>query len=52
MKQLGVRVVVTSNAAGGVNPAFAVGDVMVVRDHINVPGIAGANPLVGGNDHE
>ena len=46
---LGARVMVATNAAGGVNPAFSVGDVMVIRDHISFPGLAGANPFVGAN---
>ena len=45
---LGVGVVVVSNAAGGMNPSFRRGDLMLVSDHIN---LQGANPLVGPN-HE
>jgi purine-nucleoside phosphorylase len=45
---LGVRAVVVSNAAGGMNPVFRRGDLMLVSDHIN---LQGANPLVGPN-HE
>lgn len=33
------------------NPAFNVGDVMVIADHINLPGMAGNNPLVGANHY-
>ena len=47
---LGARVLVVTNAAGGVNPAFAVGDVMLIQDHISMPGLAGLHPLVGPND--
>lgn len=47
---LGARVLVVTNAAGGVNPAFAVGDVMLIDDHISLPGMSGAHPLVGPND--
>ena len=46
---LGARVMVATNAAGGVNAAFRVGDVMVIRDHVSLPGLSGANPLVGAN---
>jgi len=47
IKQLGAEVLIVSNAAGGVNPSFAVGDVMAIEDHIN---LMFANPLVGIND--
>jgi purine-nucleoside phosphorylase len=47
MKELGVKVVVVSNACGGLNPQFQAGDIMIITDHIN---FQGANPLVGVND--
>ena len=50
LRALGVETLVVTNAAGGLNDAFAPGDVMVIRDHIFWPGLAGANPLVGPND--
>jgi inosine guanosine and xanthosine phosphorylase family len=46
MQQLGIKKLVVSNAAGGVNPAYKVGELMVIRDHIN--GFPG-NPLIGKN---
>jgi len=46
MKRLGVEILIISNAAGGLNPLFAPGDVMVISDHIN---LTGQNPLVGPN---
>jgi len=49
MQQVGVRTLVLSNAAGGINPAFDVGDIMVITDHIN---LTGNNPLVGPNIDE
>lgn len=49
-KLMGVETVILTNAAGGLNPDFTVGDVMVIKDHINIPGFAGNNPLVGAND--
>ena len=47
MKELGVKTVILTNAAGGVNPSFNPSDLMVITDHINYMGI---NPLVGPND--
>lgn len=46
---LGVRTLLVSNAAGGMNPQFRKGDIMVITDHIN---LQGGNPLVGPNDDE
>ena len=47
MKQLGVQTLFVSNAAGGVNPGFKVGDLMIINDHIS---FAIVNPLLGKND--
>ena len=44
---LGIRVLLVTNASGGVNPAFTAGDLMAISDHLN---FAGWNPLVGPND--
>jgi len=48
-KALGASVMIITNAAGGLNPAFEVGDLMLITDHINFLGMAGNNPLVGPN---
>lgn len=50
MKALGIHSVLLTNAAGGVNDSYQVGDLMLLEDHINLPGMAGANPLMGPND--
>ena len=48
MKYLGVKNLIVSNASGGVNPDFEIGDLMILNDHINfIP-----NPLIGHNDNE
>ena len=44
---LGVKVLILTNAAGGINTSFAQGALMLISDHIN---LMGANPLVGPND--
>ena len=48
MKLLGVKTVILTNAAGGVNPAFNPSDLMVITDHINH---MNTNPLIGVNDN-
>ncbi len=47
LRCLGVETLILTNAAGGVNTAFSVGDIMLIEDHIN---FTGRNPLVGQND--
>jgi purine-nucleoside phosphorylase len=49
-KLLGVKIVILTNAAGGVNPAYKVGDLMILKDHISYPSLALQHPLVGPND--
>lgn len=50
MRELGIETVIVTNAAGGINPQFTPGDLMLITDHINFPGLAGNNPLRGPND--
>lgn len=50
MHILGVKTLMVSNAAGGVNAGFQYGDLMVIKDHIFMPGLSGFGPLVGLND--
>jgi purine-nucleoside phosphorylase len=47
MQELGIRRLLVTNAAGGLNPAYAPGDMMLITDHIN---LTGENPLVGPNE--
>ena len=41
MKLCGIEQLIVTNAAGGLNPDFRVGDVMILKDHINMPGFTG-----------
>lgn len=47
---LGIRYLIVTNAAGGLNPDYNIGDLMILNDHLNMPGLAGQHPLVGPND--
>ncbi len=49
MKLLGVKTLIVTNAAGGINTSFNVGDIMLIDDHIN---FFGYNPLIGKNQSE
>lgn len=52
MRRLGLEMMFVTNAAGGVNPDFVPGDVMLITDHLNLVGMTGANPLMGPNIDE
>jgi purine-nucleoside phosphorylase len=52
MQFLGIDILIVTNAAGGLNPLFRAGDLMVITDHINLIGMAGLNPLRGPDDPE
>ncbi len=49
LKKLGIKTIIITNAAGGVNPNFHPSDLMIITDHINM---MGTNPLIGANDTE
>jgi purine-nucleoside phosphorylase len=50
MAALGVHTLIVTNAAGGINPGFQAGDLMLINDHIGLMAMVGGNPLWGPND--
>lgn len=50
IKALGAKILIESNAAGGMNPDFFPGDIVLIKDHISLVGLSGNNPLIGLND--
>ncbi|KAM6979616.1 purine nucleoside phosphorylase 4a [Aplochiton taeniatus] len=51
-KLLGVETLIVTNAAGSLADGYNTGDIMLIKDHINFPGLAGLNPLNGPNDEK
>lgn len=51
MRAMGVTTLILTNAAGGLNPGFQVGDLMLIMDHIDLPGLTGECVLIGKNDN-
>jgi len=49
LRYLGIKLLILSNASGGVNPDFEIGDLMIITDHIN---LLPSNPLIGPNENE
>ena len=52
MKFLGIKFLILSNASGGLNPGFAIGDMMFIEDHINLMNLMNENPLKGRHHDE
>lgn len=49
LERMGIEKLIITNSAGGINPEFEVGDLMLIEDHIN---FMGDNPLIGQNEEE
>ncbi|BFZ11784.1 hypothetical protein BsWGS_14823 [Bradybaena similaris] len=50
MKAMGIETLLVTNAAGGLNPEYKTGDLMIIKDHIDLPGLTGECVLIGKND--
>lgn len=49
-KLIGCKMVILTNAAGGLNRSFEIGDLMLIKDHLSMPLLSLLHPLVGPND--
>jgi purine-nucleoside phosphorylase len=49
MQRLGIQTLIVTNAAGAVDPTYQPGDLMLIKDHVNLMGMTGLNPLIGPN---
>ena len=49
---IGVETMIMTNAAGGLNSEYAVGDIVCLNDHLNLAGLVGVHPLRGANEEE
>jgi len=49
MQRMGIEILIVTNAAGAVNPEYIPGDLMLIKDHLNLMGMAGLTPLRGPN---
>ena len=47
---MGIKGIIVTNAAGGLNASLNVGDIMLLKDHVNLMSFVGINPLAGIND--
>ncbi|MGA9398104.1 MAG: purine-nucleoside phosphorylase [Anaerolineaceae bacterium] len=52
MQRLGIEILIVTNAAGAINPEYAPGELMLIKDHIALMAMAGLNPLRGANLNE
>ena len=50
MHLMGVQTLIATNAAGGLNPDYRVGDIMMLKDHVNLMGFTGVTPFSGITD--
>lgn len=50
MQVMGIQTLIVTNAAGGINRDYHMGDLMLIRDHIGLAALSGHNPLIGPND--